>query len=51
MKVDMTLVIAEEVKNLKPNLLTDIGSGFLAFDDFAIAIDVFKDSFIRVTLS
>jgi len=47
-----TYIIArEELNDHKPNLLTDIGSGFLAFDDFAVASDVFQDSFIRGILT
>lgn len=45
------IVIEEKLRSKKPNLLTDVGSGFLAFDDFAIAIDVFEDSYIRGILS
>lgn len=41
------IVIAEELVSAKQSLLTDIGSGFLAFDDFAIATDVFTDNYIR----
>jgi hypothetical protein len=45
------IVLKEELNASKPNLLTDIGSGFIAFDDFAIASDVFQDSFIRGILT
>ena len=45
------IVVEEELISNKPHLLTDIGSGFLAFDDFAVAVDVFEDSFIRGTLA
>jgi hypothetical protein len=45
------IIFKEDITKSKPNLLTDIGSGFLAFDDYAIAIDVFEDSEIRGMLS
>ena len=45
------IIIEEELIKAKPNLLTDIGSGFLAFDDFAIATDVFQDNYIRGKLT
>lgn len=45
------IIIEENISRERANLLTDIGSGFLAFDDFAIATDVFQDSFIRGILT
>lgn len=45
------IIIKEEIARERPHLLTDIGSGFLAFDDFAIASDVFEDSYIRGILN
>jgi predicted transcriptional regulator len=44
-------IIKEALVKARQNLLTDIGSGFLAFDDFAIASDVFEDSYIRGILN
>lgn len=41
------IIIQEDLKEKKPELLTDVGSGFLAFDDYAVASDVFADCEIR----
>lgn len=41
------IIVQEDLKEEKPELLTDVGSGFLAFDDYAVASDIFADSEIR----
>ena len=41
------IIVQEDLKEKKPELLTDVGSGFLAFDDYAVASDVFADCEIR----
>lgn len=41
------IIIQEDLKKKKTELLTDVGSGFLAFDDYAVASDVFADCEIR----
>ena len=41
------IIVQEDLKENKPELLTDVGSGFLAFDDYAVASDVFADYEIR----
>lgn len=45
------IINEEELQTKRPTLLKDIGSGFLAFSDFAVAIDVFEDKYIRGILS
>ena len=41
------IIVQEDLKEKKPELLTDVGSGFLAFDDYAVASDVLAVSEIR----
>lgn len=44
------IIIQEDLKKEKFDLLTNVGSGFLAFDDYAVASDVFADREIRGVL-
>jgi len=41
------IVFREDVEQVKPGLIRELSNGFLAFDDYAVAEDVFENNMIR----